>query len=149
MALGEAAGAAEAGPQTRGIIAAAPQAPTALNHVWSYDFVFDRSANGQQLKCLTANSLSSRGGSDFSNLSSFERATVPSTEATRPHRVRSGQRCASDPTDADWALIEPHLPLRKRPDWPRTSILNEPAVRGMGWVRSRYRYDSKSTAHTQ
>jgi putative transposase len=42
-----------------------PHAPTAMNHVWSSDFVFDRSANGQQLKCLTANSLSSRGGSVF------------------------------------------------------------------------------------
>jgi len=30
-----------------------PQAPSAANHVWSYDFVFDRCANGQQLKCLT------------------------------------------------------------------------------------------------
>jgi hypothetical protein len=24
-----------------------------LGHVWAYDFVFDRCANGQQLKCLT------------------------------------------------------------------------------------------------
>ena len=30
-----------------------PQAPTAPNQVWSCDFVFDRCANGQQLKCLT------------------------------------------------------------------------------------------------
>jgi putative transposase len=30
-----------------------PQTPTAANQVWSYDFVFDRCANGQQLKCLT------------------------------------------------------------------------------------------------
>lgn len=30
-----------------------PQAPSAANQVWSYDFVFDRCANGQQLKCLT------------------------------------------------------------------------------------------------
>lgn len=30
-----------------------PQAPTMLNDVWSYDFVFDGCANGQQLKCLT------------------------------------------------------------------------------------------------
>ena len=30
-----------------------PQAPTGANQVWSYDFVFDRCANGQQLKCLT------------------------------------------------------------------------------------------------
>jgi len=27
-----------------------PQAP---NHVWAYDFVFDASASGQQIKCLT------------------------------------------------------------------------------------------------
>jgi transposase InsO family protein len=29
-----------------------PQTPTRPNQVWSYDFVFDRCANGQQLKCL-------------------------------------------------------------------------------------------------
>jgi putative transposase len=28
-------------------------APTMANSVWSYDFVFDACANGQQLKCLT------------------------------------------------------------------------------------------------
>jgi putative transposase len=27
--------------------------PTTLNEVWTYDFVFDACANGQQLKCLT------------------------------------------------------------------------------------------------
>jgi putative transposase len=30
-----------------------PMAPTTVNSVWSYDFVFDTCANGQQLKCLT------------------------------------------------------------------------------------------------
>jgi putative transposase len=30
-----------------------PHAPTGANQVWSYDFVFDWCANGQQLKCLT------------------------------------------------------------------------------------------------
>lgn len=30
-----------------------PQAPARANQVWNYDFVFDRCANGQQLKCLT------------------------------------------------------------------------------------------------
>ena len=30
-----------------------PQMPTRINEVWSYDFVFDACANGQQLKCLT------------------------------------------------------------------------------------------------
>ena len=30
-----------------------PLPATAVGHVWVYDFVFDRCANGQQLKCLT------------------------------------------------------------------------------------------------
>ena len=30
-----------------------PLAPTGANQVWSYDFVFDWTGNGQQLKCLT------------------------------------------------------------------------------------------------
>lgn len=30
-----------------------PLPPTATNHVWAYDFVFDTCANGQSLKCLT------------------------------------------------------------------------------------------------
>lgn len=30
-----------------------PTPATAANQVWAYDFVFDRCANGQQLKCLT------------------------------------------------------------------------------------------------
>jgi len=30
-----------------------PHAPSAANRVWAYDFVFDTTANGQTLKCLT------------------------------------------------------------------------------------------------
>lgn len=30
-----------------------PLPPTAINHVWAYDFVFDTCANGQAVKCLT------------------------------------------------------------------------------------------------
>jgi putative transposase len=30
-----------------------PVPPTALNHVWAYDFVFDTCADGRTLKCLT------------------------------------------------------------------------------------------------
>jgi putative transposase len=30
-----------------------PRAPSGPNQVWSNDFVYDRCANGQQLKCLT------------------------------------------------------------------------------------------------
>ena len=30
-----------------------PHAPTDINHVWAYDFVFDTCADGRSLKCLT------------------------------------------------------------------------------------------------
>jgi len=30
-----------------------PLPPTAINHVWAYDFVFDTCADGRPLKCLT------------------------------------------------------------------------------------------------
>ncbi len=30
-----------------------PLPPMAPNHVWAYDFIFDASASGQQIKCLT------------------------------------------------------------------------------------------------
>ena len=30
-----------------------PRPPTAINHVWAYDFVFDTCADGRSLKCLT------------------------------------------------------------------------------------------------
>jgi putative transposase len=30
-----------------------PHAPSAINHVWAYDFVFDTCADGRSLKCLT------------------------------------------------------------------------------------------------
>jgi putative transposase len=39
-----------------------PQAPTGANQVWSYDFVFDWCANGQQLKCLTVTDEWTREG---------------------------------------------------------------------------------------
>lgn len=39
-----------------------PRAPTGANQVWSYDFVFDRCANGQQLKCLTVTDEWTREG---------------------------------------------------------------------------------------
>ena len=39
-----------------------PQPPTGANQVWSYDFVFDWCANGQQLKCLTVTDEWTREG---------------------------------------------------------------------------------------
>jgi putative transposase len=39
-----------------------PQAPTGANQVWAYDFLFDRCANGQLLKCLTVTDEWTREG---------------------------------------------------------------------------------------
>jgi putative transposase len=37
----------------RGTVRDVPEVPVSSNEVWSYDFVFDHAANGQQIKCLT------------------------------------------------------------------------------------------------
>lgn len=39
--------------RVRGTARDVPERPVVANEVWSYDFVFDHAANGQQLKCLT------------------------------------------------------------------------------------------------
>jgi hypothetical protein len=36
------------------------------------------------------------------------------TETTRPQYERKGLRYSSDVTDAEWLVISPHLPQRKR-----------------------------------
>src|SRR5260221_9616390 len=45
------------------------------------------------------------------------------TEITRRKYERKGQRYASDVTDAEWALIEPHMPTVKRLGRPRETEL--------------------------
>ena len=45
------------------------------------------------------------------------------TEITRPKYAREGPRYASDLTDAEWALIEPHMPAVKRLGRPRETEL--------------------------
>ncbi|MGA7262229.1 MAG: IS5/IS1182 family transposase, partial [Stellaceae bacterium] len=45
------------------------------------------------------------------------------TEITRHKYEREAQRYASDLTDAEWALIEPHLPAAKRLGRPRATEL--------------------------
>src|SRR5271167_3622705 len=45
------------------------------------------------------------------------------TEITRPKYEREGQRYASDVTDAEWALIAPHMPAVKRLGRPRETEL--------------------------
>jgi transposase len=47
------------------------------------------------------------------------------TETTRPQYRREDLRYASDMTDAEWALIEPHLPAAKRLGRPRRVPLRE------------------------
>ena len=48
---------------------------------------------------------------------------MPWTEITRPQYVRSGRRYASDATDAEWALIAPYMPPRRKVGRPRTTDL--------------------------
>jgi transposase len=45
------------------------------------------------------------------------------TEITRPKYRRDGLRYASDATDAEWAVIVPHLPAEPRRGRPRTTSL--------------------------
>ena len=45
------------------------------------------------------------------------------TEITRQKYEREAQRYASDLTDAEWALIEPHMPAAKRLGRPRATEL--------------------------
>ena len=45
------------------------------------------------------------------------------TEATRRHYGRDGLRYASNLTDAEWALIEPFMPVARRIGHPRTTCL--------------------------
>src|SRR3979411_13708 len=45
------------------------------------------------------------------------------TEITRRKYERAGQRYASDLTDAEWTLIEPHMPAVKRLGRPRETEL--------------------------
>src|ERR1700745_4417160 len=45
------------------------------------------------------------------------------TEITRRKYEREGQRYASDLTDGEWALIEPHMPAQKRLGRPRETEL--------------------------
>jgi transposase len=45
------------------------------------------------------------------------------TEITRPKYERDGRRDASDVTDAEWALIEPHMPAIKALGRPRATAL--------------------------
>src|SRR5437763_16458639 len=47
------------------------------------------------------------------------------TEITRRKSEREGQRYASDLTNGEWALIEPHMPAAKRLGRPRATELRK------------------------
>jgi len=55
------------------------------------------------------------------------------TEITRRKYEREGQRYASDLTDAEWALIAPHMPAVKRLSSDGLSIILE-SVTPMNWT---------------
>jgi transposase len=50
---------------------------------------------------------------------------MPWTDITRLQYVRHGRRYASDCTNAEWALIEPFMPRRKKNGRPRTTKLRD------------------------
>ena len=50
---------------------------------------------------------------------------MPWTETTRREYERRGRRYASDMTDAEWALVAPFMPARKRTGRPRTTGLRD------------------------
>jgi hypothetical protein len=50
---------------------------------------------------------------------------MPWTETIRPQYERDCSCCASDMTDAEWALIAPHLPPAKDLGRPRKTDLRE------------------------
>src|SRR3984893_14757965 len=81
------------------------------------------SSGSRWTKRLTENELS-----DFSRLwhdgcvKQSSRHTMW-TEITRRKYEREGQRYASDLTDAEWGLIEPHMPAVKRLGRPRETEL--------------------------
>src|SRR5713226_8189272 len=76
-------------------------------------------------KRLTENEMS-----DFSRLCKMVVSNQSSrhrmwTEITRRKHEREGQRYASDVTDAEWALIEPHMPAAKPLGRPRDTELRD------------------------
>ncbi len=50
---------------------------------------------------------------------------MPWTDITRLQYVRHGRRYASDITNAEWALVEPFMPGRKKTGRPRTTELRD------------------------
>jgi putative transposase len=65
-------------------------APTGPNHVWAYDFVFDTSATGQQIKCLTVVDEWTREALAIDVAGSIRSGCVIEVLAKQPQRSRPG-----------------------------------------------------------
>ncbi len=60
---------------------------------------------------------------------------MPWTETSRPDYRREGLRYASDVTDEEWALLEPHMPRPRSLGRPRTTSLRD-VVNGLLYMAS-------------
>ena len=70
------------------------------------------------------------------------------TKDNRAAYDRNGQRYPSDVTDAEWALVEPHLPRARRVD--RREVLNAilyVLTTGCQWRQLPKDFPPKSTVH--
>jgi putative transposase len=65
-----------------------PQAPCGPNQVWSYDFVFDHCAIGQQLKCLTVTDEFTKEGLAIDVDGRIRSAHVIEVLSRRPRRIQ-------------------------------------------------------------
>ena len=64
-------------------------------------------------------------GCDSVGLDESMEVTMPWTETTRGQYRRDHLRYASDLTDAEWAVIEPHMPERRALGPPRKTHLRK------------------------
>jgi putative transposase len=82
-----------------------PLAPTAVNHVWAYDFVFDTCADGRTLKCLTV----------------IDEVTRECLAIGRRHSVRPCHRSVEAARERAWAPR--YLRSDNGPEFVATAIL--------------------------
>ena len=128
-----------------------PTPPTATNHVWAYDFVFDRCANGQQLKCLTvvdewtreclaievAGSIRSRHVIDvLSRLASIHGAPRHLRSDNGPEFVSRAILRWLSSSDIDTALIDPGKPWQNGTNESFNDKFRDECL-SLEWFRSR------------
>lgn len=128
-----------------------PTPPQSANHVWAYDFVFDRCANGQQLKCLTvvdewtrecmaievAGSIRSRHVIDvLSRLISVHGATRHIRSDNGPEFVSRAIILWLHKADIDTAAIDPGKPWQNATNESFNDKFRDECL-SLEWFRSR------------